>query len=111
VIAAISVVISWRCRVMFGVLAMAFVTSAENRSRSTANASPAGTRASSPQRMTIEPMSRISCFSRPTAFVAADERNEFEQTSSARFDVACAGVIFTGRISWRSTECPRRASA
>ena len=41
-------------------------------------------------------MSRITCFRRPTAFVGADERKEFEQTSSARFDVACAGVIFTG---------------
>jgi hypothetical protein len=97
--------------VMFGVDAITFVTAAAKRSRSTANASPAGTRASSPQRITIESISRISCLSRPTALVGAEERKEFEHTSSARFDVACAGVDFTGRISWRSTLCPRLASA
>jgi hypothetical protein len=53
--------------------------------------------------MTSESISAISCFSRPTAFVGEEERKEFEQTSSARFEVACAGVDFTGRISYRST--------
>ena len=46
----------------------------------------------------------------PSEFVIADERNEFEQTSSARLDVWCAGVIFIGRISKRSTVWPRCAS-
>ena len=88
---------------MFSWLAIPEVTAAEKRSRSTANASPAGTRASVPQRMTSESSIAISAFSKPTAFVIADERNEFEQTNSARFDVWCAAVDFTGRISKRST--------
>src|ERR1043166_9841086 len=96
---------------MFGCEATACVTSAANRSRSTANAAPAATRAASPHRMTSDPSSFISCFSSPTAFVGADERNELEQTSSARFDVWCAAVVFAGRISKRSTLCPLRASA
>src|ERR1043166_359068 len=96
---------------MFGFETIAFVTAAENLSRSTANASPAGTRASSPHAITRDPISFISCFRRPTAFVAAEERKEFEQTSSARFDVWCAAVDFAGRISKRSTVCPFRASA
>src|SRR5437764_13591280 len=96
---------------MLGVEAIAFVTAAENLSRSTANASPAGTRASSAHAITREPISFISCFNNPTAFVTADERKELEQTSSARFDVWCAAVVFAGRISNRSTVCPFRASA
>ena len=39
------------------------------------------------QRITSDPRSDISCLRRPTAFVIDEERNEFEQTSSARFDV------------------------
>jgi hypothetical protein len=37
--------------------------------------------------MTSESSSDISCLSRPTALVGAAERKEFEQTSSARFEV------------------------
>jgi len=35
---------------------------------------------------------------------------EFEQTSSARSPVAWTGVVRTGRISCKSTGCPRRAA-
>ena len=82
-----SVVTSSRRTVMFFSRSMVRVTAAENRSRSTANASPAGTRASSAQRMIIEPRKVISRLRRPTALLTADDRKEFEQTSSARLEV------------------------
>ena len=75
----------------------ALVTAAENPSRSTASAPPAGTWLASAARMISEPSRRISACSRPTALLAASsERNELEQTSSARPSVRCASVIRSG---------------
>ena len=85
----------------------ALVTAAENPSRSTASAPPAGTWLASAARMISEPSRRISACSRPTALLAASsERNEFEHTSSARLSVRCASVIRWGRISCRTTGTP-----
>ena len=93
----------WSCR--------ALVTAAENPSRSTASAPPAGTWLASAQRMISEPSRRISACSRPTALLAASsERNELEQTSSARPSVRCASVIRNGRISCRTTRTPALAT-
>ena len=70
------------------------VTAAENPSRSTASAPPAGTWLASAARMMSEPSRRISACNRPTALLAASsERNELEQTSSARPSVRCASVM------------------
>ena len=86
----------------------ALVTAAENPSRSTASAPPAGTWLASAARMISEPSRRISACSRPTALLAASsERNELEQTSSARPSVRCASVIRCGRISCRTTRNAR----
>src|SRR5512147_1263901 len=61
--------------------------------------------------MISEPSRRISACSRPTALLAASsERNELEQTSSARPSVRCASVIRNGRISCRTTRMPALAS-
>ena len=64
--------------------AMASVMNRANRSRSTASASPAGTRVSSAATSTAEPRRRISSLRRPTAFSGLLERSELEQTSSER---------------------------
>ena len=72
---------------------------AENRSRSTASAAPAGTRLASAARMTSEPSRRISSFSRPTALSSLSPRKELLQTSSARRSVLWTAVGRTGRIS------------
>ena len=90
--------------------ASALVTAAENPSRSTASAPPAGTWLASAARMISEPSRRISACSRPTALLAASsERNELEQTSSARPSVWCASVIRAGRISCSTTGTPALA--
>ena len=61
------------------------VTACEKPSRSTASAPPAGTWLRSPQAMMTESNARISACSRPTALYSqSSERNELEQTSSAR---------------------------
>src|SRR5208337_2113500 len=61
--------------------------------------------------MTTEPMARISRCKTPTALVdASSERNEFEQTSSARRPVRWAGVPRTGRISCSTTGTPASAA-
>ncbi len=87
------------------------VTPSEKPSRSTASAPPAGSMWRSPIAITSEPARRISAWSSPTAFVSASsERNELEQTNSAKPPVLCAGVIEAGRISWRTTEMPASAS-
>src|SRR5579864_6594251 len=41
---------------------------------------------------------------------ASPERNEFEQTSSAKCPVLCTAVERTGRISCSTTGTPRRAT-
>src|SRR6202790_4956160 len=85
----------------------ALVTAAENPSRSTASAPPAGTWLASAARMISEPSRRISACSRPTALLAASsEQNELEQTSSARPSVRWASVIRRGRISCSTTGTP-----
>ena len=89
----------------------ALVTAAEKPSRSTASAPPAGTWLASAARMISEPSRRISACSRPTALLAASsERNELEQTSSARPSVRCASVIRSGRISCSTTGMPALAT-
>src|ERR1700738_3338770 len=61
--------------------------------------------------MITEPSRRISACSKPTALLAASsERNELEQTSSARPSVRCASVIRPGRISCRTTRTPALAT-
>ena len=70
------------------------VTAAAKPSRSTASAEPAGTLCASAAAMISEPSARISAWSRPTALCSASsERKLFEQTSSARPSVWCAGVV------------------
>ena len=93
-----------------GSASSAAVTPAANRSRSTASAPPAGTRVSSPTRITSDPSRRISSLSSPTAFSSESPRNELLQTSSASRSVRCAAVERTGRISWRETGTPREAA-
>ena len=96
-----------RSMVMSGWPSSCRVTSAENRSRSTASAPPAGSLWRSPAAMISEPARRISSCSRPTALVSASsERNELEQTSSASPSVLCASVCRTGRISCSTTGTP-----
>src|SRR5271170_4940950 len=59
----------------------------------------------------IEPRARISRCRIPTALVeASSERKEFEQTSSARWEVWCAAVTRLGRISCRTTGTPDSAA-
>ena len=73
-----------RTSVISGCDASAAETAAENPSRSTASAPPAGTWWLSAARITSEPSRRISACSRPTALWSlSSERNEFEQTNSA----------------------------
>src|SRR5215211_2554274 len=61
--------------------------------------------------MIREPSRRISWCSSPTAFaLASSERNEFEQTSSARPAVLWASVPRTGRISCSTTGTPAAAT-
>ena len=86
------------------------VTRAPNRSRSTANAPPAGTAVSSAICIRIDPARRISSFSRPTPLVSASPRKELLQTSSAKCSVWWASEGRTGRISCNRTAMPRRAS-
>ena len=86
------------------------VTSAEKASRSTASAPPAGSLVLSPAAMMTELARRISSCSRPTAFVShSSERNELEQTSSARPSVLWASVMRWGRISCSTTGTPAEA--
>ena len=56
---------------------------AENFSRSTARALPAGTFVASAASMIKDPIMRISSFNSPTALLKASERKELEHTSSA----------------------------
>ena len=103
-------VISPRVSVISGCDDTASVTTDEKRTRSTARAPPAGTRAASAPRMTIEPSRRISSLSRPTAFSSESPRNELLQTSSARWSVLWTSVGRTGRISCSTTGTPREAT-
>src|ERR1700722_18006122 len=54
---------------------------------------------------------RISRCRIPTALVeASSDRKEFEQTSSAKWEVGCAAVVRIGRISCRTTGTPEFAA-
>src|SRR5207249_4737942 len=107
--AGISVISSRTIRTA-GSASTACVTPSAKCIRSTARQAPAGTRVASATRMTSEPRRRISSLSSPTAVSSVALRKEFERTSSARRSVVCASVPRRGRISWRSTPMPRRAS-
>ena len=58
----------------------------------------------------MQPARRISSFSKPTAFINAAPRNEFEQTSSHRASLFCAGVRASGFCSTSTTGICRSAS-
>src|SRR6476646_1439734 len=88
---------------------IASVTLAANVSRSTARACPAGTLVPLAMRNSSESTRRISSFSSQGAVFSLSDLSEFEQTSSANLSVWCAGVDFTGRISYNSTSRPRCA--
>ena len=84
---------------MRGCACTALVTVSENTCRSTASAAPAGTRATSAARITIEPSRRISSLIRPTALSILSARNELLHTSSASASVWWTAVPRTPRIS------------
>ena len=87
------------------------VMAAAKGSRSTASAPPAGRRCASAIAITRPPAARISQCSRPTAFeLSSSDRNEFEQTISAKLPVRCAKVPVSGRISCRITSTPASAA-
>jgi hypothetical protein len=77
--------ISSRRMSMSGSCSSAAVIAAAKPSRSTASAPPAGSLWASAARITSDPSRRISACRRPMALpCASSERNEFEQTSSAK---------------------------
>src|SRR5688572_5011913 len=94
----------------FGCSARRAVTSRPKPTRSTASASPAGTRWRSAQAMTSDPARRSSALRSPAGAVGSSERSEFEHTSSHRSGVRCAGDIAAGFISISVTRRPRSAS-
>ncbi len=87
------------------------VTVSLKASRSTARAFPAGTRAASALVTMAAPTLRISACSRPLLCISPSPPRLVLHTSSAKFPVRCAGVIFTGRISNRRTRTPCFAAA
>src|SRR5436190_8087489 len=101
--------ISSRRIVISGSRVITSVTLAANSARSTASACPAGTAQPFAISISNDPARRISSFSSHGAVFSLSDFREFEQTSSAKSDVWCAGVERTGRISYRSTGTPRRA--
>ena len=96
--------------VIFGWFRIRSVTRRAKPCRSTASAPPAGTRVSSAEDTISEPMRRISSFKSPAPFCSRSERREFEQTSSPKRSVLCAGERRSGRISTSETAMPRSAS-
>ena len=72
------------------------VTRRAKAKRSTASASPAGTRVASAHARISEPARRSSALSRPAGDSTASERSEFEQTISASSGVECAADITSG---------------
>src|SRR5580693_865758 len=88
---------------------MASVTRAAKVVRSTASACPAGTAHSRAILSNSDSARLISSFSTQGAVVSLSDFSEFEQTSSAKSAVWCAGVERTGRISNNSTSTPRLA--
>ncbi len=86
------------------------VTAAENPSRSTASAPPAGTRFRSAQLIITESSRRISSLSSPTALKSPSARSELLHTSSAKSPLLCAAVRFSGFISNNRTSAPAFAA-
>ena len=84
---------------MFGSASTRSVTSLENASRSTDKEPPAGTRVCFAHSTHSEPNRLISSLRSPAAEATRSALKEFEQMSSAKPSVLCAGVLFTGRIS------------
>ena len=81
-----------------------------NFTRSTASASPAGTRARSACASTGDPRRRSSSWSSPMALCGLSDRIELEQTSSASPSSLWAGERRCGFCSWRTTSIPASAS-
>ncbi len=97
-----SEVYSSRMMVIFGYEAMRSVTRAENFSRSTAKAPPAGTREAYAQESIRESKSESSSLRMPDAETLESlfsEPRELLHTISASWPVLCAGVRSAGRIS------------
>src|SRR5712691_11799710 len=95
---------------MPGCSAMRRVSASLKATRSTASASPAGTRARSASSRTADPRRRSSSWRSPMAFSGLSERSEFEHTSSASASDLCAGERRTGFCSTRTTRTPAPAS-
>ena len=95
---------------MSGSASIRAVTSAENASRSTASAPPAGTACARATSKTDDPSASSSAFNMPAALSGFMLFNEFEQTSSAQFPVLCTSVWRSGRISNSVHAIPRFAS-
>jgi len=85
------------------------VSASLKATRSTASASPAGTRARSASSSTADPSRRSSSCKSPIAFSGLSERSEFEQTSSASPSDLCAGERRTGFCSTSTTGTPPSA--
>ena len=100
---------SSRRTVISGSFEIASVTFSAKAMRSTASACPAGTAHSRAISISSEPALRSSSFSSQGAVFTVSDFREFEQTSSAKSLVRCAGVDRNGRISKSSTAMPRRA--
>ena len=92
-------VISSRRTVISGSRSIASVTRREKCARSTASACPAGTAVWRAISISSEPARRISSFSSQGAVFSLSDFSEFEQTSSAKSALWCAGVERIGRIS------------
>ena len=103
-------VTSSRWSVMFGLSAIFFSTDSLKISRFTVSESPAGTAASRAESSKKLPSIVSSCFRSPWADVMPNALKLLEQTNWARWPSLCAGVFFTGRISYKSTLKPRLAS-
>ena len=86
-------VASSRTRSMLGSEEMTSVTRAENPSRSTASAPPAGTRTESAMRIRIDPSFRSSSLRSQDALNGWSDLRELLQTISASLSVVWAGVL------------------
>src|SRR5512146_3425391 len=91
---------------MYGRARTASVTIRPKRSRSTASAFPAGTRARFASAIRFDPSSRSSALRSPFPDCGSSEPRELLHTSSANHPVRCAGEETPGRTSPRSTDMP-----
>ena len=95
---------------MLGWASTKAVTRALKASRSTARAPPAATRTASAAGSRLEPIRRISSFSRPEAESSRSALRLLEQISSAKPALLWAGEKWTGFCSYRVTCTPCPAS-